>query len=275
MSMIVGNDVSHWQGIIDFNVYKNNSNFLITKATEGVNFFDGQFIYNRDKSRESNLPFGSYHFARPSYGNPPVAEADYYLSKIGGLNQGEWLTLDYEDNWSGDVVGWCKTWLDRIQEKTGVKPLIYLNQSLIKSYDWSSVSSSGYGLWVASYTYDPNDNDFVTGSWSMGACQQWTNQQTVPGISGKCDGDVFFGTVNSFKKYGYQPPTPPPTPPVPPLPPVGIPDPDPIPDPDTDYSQDIINLQNQVDSLDGRVTKLEDRVGRIEKMTIWDWIKKR
>jgi lysozyme len=273
MSMIVGNDVSHWQGIIDFNTYHNNSNFLIAKGTEGINFFDSQFNYNRDESRKYNLPFGSYHFARPSKGNPAVAEADYYLSRIGGLNAGEWLTLDYEDTYSGDVVGWCKTWLDRVQEKTGVKALIYLNESLIKGHNWSPVSSAGYGLWVAKYTYDPTDNSFVTGSWSFASCQQWTNQQTVPGIAGKCDGDVFFGTIDQFKKYGYQPPTPPTPTPTPP--PVEIPDPDPIPDPETDYSQDIVNLQNQIDSLDGRVTSLESRVLKIEKMTIWDWIKKR
>jgi hypothetical protein len=39
--------------------------------------------------------------------------------------------------------------------------------------------------------------------------QQWTDQQTVPGIVGNVDGDVFFGDAVAFGKYGYQTPPPP------------------------------------------------------------------
>jgi hypothetical protein len=46
--------------------------------------------------------------------------------------------------------------------------------------------------------------------------QQWTNNQTVPGIPNAVDGNVFFGTLTTLKKYGYQgaAPTPTPTPPA-------------------------------------------------------------
>ena len=37
--------------------------------------------------------------------------------------------------------------------------------------------------------------------------QQWTNKQQIPGIpSGAVDGNVFFGDLVAFKKYGYKRP---------------------------------------------------------------------
>ena len=111
-------------------------------------------------------------------------------------------------------VEWCKQWLDTVSSKlNGIKPLIYLNQSLTGGNNWKPVVDAGYGLWLASYTYDPTKNTGDTGAWPFMAMQQWTDKQTVPGISGVVDGDVFFGDATAFKAYGYHKavtPTPPP-----------------------------------------------------------------
>lgn len=216
MAKIVGNDVSKWQGDINWDVYKNNSNFCILKATEGVGFTDPKFARNQSEARRVGLPVGYYHFARPDLGNIPEAEADYFLKACGTPSDGEVFVLDYEPNWQGgDAVGWCKKFLDRVQTKIGVKPLIYLNQSQVKQFNWKSVIDGGYGLWIAAYTYDPNKNDVGIGQWPFMAMQQWTNQQKVPGISAVTDGNVFFGDVATFKKYGYKAPAPATTPPAP------------------------------------------------------------
>lgn len=204
--MIVGNDISRWQGDVDFDVYKNNSHFLIVKSSEGVGFTDPKFPRNQSECRRVGLPLGYYHFARPDLKNDAEKEADWFLQVCGNPIEGEVYCLDYEANWDGDVVGWCKKFLDRVKNQIGVKPLIYLNQSLIRGHDWTPVVDGGYGLWVAAYTYDPRKNDFVTGAWKFAAIQQWTNQQQVPGIQGNVDGNVLFGNQQTFKEYGYQPP---------------------------------------------------------------------
>lgn len=205
--MIVGNDISQYN-TIDWNIYKNNSNFVIIKCSEGTGYTDPQFSVNQFKARQAGLPLGYYHFARPDLGNTPEAEADWFIKAINGLREEEILFLDYEVTYH-DPVGWCKGFLDRIKSTLdGYNGLIYLNQSLIKGNDWSSVSAN-YGLWVAAYTYDPNKNNFVTGSWGVAAFQQWTDKQQVPGISGNVDGDVFFGDATQFRKYGYHIPVPP------------------------------------------------------------------
>lgn len=215
----LGNDVSDYQGDIDFDVYKNNANFLITKSTEGTGFTAKKLYRNQSECRRVGLAIGYYHFARPDAGNSPEAEADYFVSKIGVLKDGEVLVLDYEPPfWQGDQVAWCKRWLDRVASKTnGTKPLIYLNQSQM-ALNWKPVIDAGYGLWIAAYTGSPTNNNFNHGAWPVVAMQQWTNQQRVPGIQGgnaNVDGDVFFGDIATFKKYGYKNPTPTPPPPPP------------------------------------------------------------
>ena len=197
---IVGNDVSGWQGDIDFDTLKNNANFIIFKDTEGAGFEDPQFKDNQEDARLVGLPLGYYHFARPDLGNSAEVEADSFLNSIGQLHEGEVLTLDFEVGFANPVQ-WCKDFLDHIYLHTKTKALIYLNKSEVRNYDWSPVAKAGYGLWLACY-----DNNLITGVWDFVAIQQWTNAQTVPGINGKVDGDYFFGTVDQFKAYGYHRP---------------------------------------------------------------------
>ncbi len=219
--MIVGNDVSAiGQGQIDFDTYKKNSNFVLVKASEGTGFRDPQLTRSQSEARRVGLPLGYYHFARPEKGNDPVAEADYFLAQVGNILPGEVLALDFEVAFA-DAVNWCKSFLDHVAQKTGIKPLIYMDNSRRTGYKWQSIVDAGYGLWLADYSGDPNKSQFPPDPWSFVAIQQWTNSQQVPGISRITDGDAFFGDVNAFKKYGKPAPTPPPTPtPTPPMPPV-------------------------------------------------------
>ena len=209
MAISLGNDVSKYQGDIDFELYKNNSNFLICKATEGVGYTDPKFVRNQSEARRVGLPLGYYHFARPDLGNTAIAEADWFLKTIGTLQEGEVCVLDYEcANQVQSHVVWCRDFLNRVFEKIGVRPFIYLNQSQVTKFDWQVVIDGNYALWIAAYTKDPTNNIFTLGKFPSAAMQQWTNAQTVPGIAGGVDGNVFFGDITTFKKYGYVPPVP-------------------------------------------------------------------
>lgn len=200
--MIVGNDVSRWQGDIDFSVYKHNTNFLIIKATEGTGLVDLKFSRNQAEARANGIPLGYYHFARPDLKNSPEMEANYFLKAIGPLREGEFLCLDYEPASNPyDVVDWCKRWLEQVFYKTGVLAFIYLNKSQVKSFDWTMVAALGYPLWLASY-----NGDLITGVWQRIAMQQWTSSQKVPGISGNVDGNWFFGEIKDLLALGYKKP---------------------------------------------------------------------
>ena len=207
--MYLGHDVSQYQGNINFDVFKNNTNFVIVKATEGNGYMDPRFRRNQSEARRVNLPLGYYHFARPDLGNSPLTEADYFLTTIGQPKQGEIFVLDYEcPNQTPAHVDWCKKWLDRVYSKITVRPFIYLNQSQVQKFNWKPVVDANYALWIAAYTFDPNNNEFITGAWPIAAMQQWTDKQQVPGIVGNVDGNVFFGDAVAFKKYGYGPSNP-------------------------------------------------------------------
>lgn len=208
--MIVGNDISEFQGQVDWVTYKNNSNFVFMKASEGVGYIDKWFGNNRSKARQEGLPRGFYHFARPDLGNNAFDEARFFCNLIDGdpILEGEVLALDFEVAYN-DPVNWCKAWLDDVSAHfKGIKPMIYLNQSLASNYDWSPVINEGYALWIAAYTGSPTNNNFNIGKWPSAALQQWSDNQQVPGISGNVDGDVFFGDVDQFKAYGYKKPEP-------------------------------------------------------------------
>jgi GH25 family lysozyme M1 (1,4-beta-N-acetylmuramidase) len=200
--VIVGSDISQFQGSINWDTYKNNSNFVIIRSTYGNGYYDSWFAHNRDEARRVGLPHGFYHFCYPQY-NSPLDEAKWFCKALYDLQEGESLYLDWEETYSGDAVAWCKTFLDYVSANfNGIKPLIYLNQSYM-SLDWSPVVNAGYGLWLASYQADGMGN---TGKWPSMALQQTYSSQQVPGIVGNVDRDVFFGDIDQFKAYGYKKP---------------------------------------------------------------------
>lgn len=214
--MIVGADISSYQGDVEWPKFKDNVNFVIIKATEGVSLIDTWLGNNRQQARDLNLPRGFYHFAHADLGNTPEAEAQEFINVMNGqpLQEGESVYLDYEMHYGGDNVGWVLKWMQIVEEALHVKPIFYSYQSMLTSYDWTPVVNNGNGLWVAAPTNDPNDNDFQTGAWKFAMMQQW-GEQVIPGISGAVDADVFFGDADQFKAYGYHAPKPAPVTPQP------------------------------------------------------------
>lgn len=216
MANIVGNDVASFQGDINYDIYKNNSNFVIFKATEGVGFRDSKLTRNQTEARRVGLPLGYYHFARPDLNADASKEAQYFLDQVGALRDGEVLALDYETPKRQTDVDWCKKWLDYVFQKTNCRPLIYMSESYVTGLNWQAVVDGGYGLWIAKYTIPPSPSStFNDGQWPFAAMYQWSSSQKVPGIlngTGNVDANIFFGDVVTFKKYGYKSPTPPPPP---------------------------------------------------------------
>jgi GH25 family lysozyme M1 (1,4-beta-N-acetylmuramidase) len=208
--MIRGADISHYQGTVNFDLLKTAVDFLIIKTSEGVGLLDSQFSRNQSEARRVGLCCGYYHYSHPELNNNPESEADYFLKTIGQLKDGEILCLDYEVTYAGGV-DWCKKFLDRVYSVTKVKPLIYMDQSRMKQFDWTPIVNAGYGLWLAQYDYNPDGTPAAT-DWPFMALRQYSNNSIFAGISGGVDGDVFYGDQNTFKKYGYVTPTPPQTP---------------------------------------------------------------
>lgn len=200
--MLKGIDISSWQGDVDFSSLAKNQDFIIIRSSYGTGYTDTKFSRNRDGCRSNNIPHGFYHYAYPTF-NTPEAEADWFLSVVQPLQAGEVLFLDFEENYP-TPVDWCKRFLDRVSgQLRGYKPLLYINKYMTKTYDWRPVASANYGLWLAYWDYNP-DGTFEVPQWDTIAMRQYSNQLTVNGISGRVDGDVFYGDKTQFTAYGVK-----------------------------------------------------------------------
>ena len=89
--MLQGYDISNWQGTTPM-----DADFLIIKASEGDGYKDPRLDQHYNAWKETGKPYGFYHYARPDLGNTPEAEADWFLSLVGGHVGKALMALDFE-----------------------------------------------------------------------------------------------------------------------------------------------------------------------------------
>ena len=202
--MLKGIDISKWQAGIDLS--KIDTDFVICKATEGVGYTDKYCDKLYQQAKKLGKKLGVYHFARPDLRNTATAEADWFVRETKGYHKEAMLILDWE---SGNLkdVNWAKQWLDRVYEKTGVKPVIYMSASVMSSADWSSVANADYGLWVANYGSNNGTaqesvfDRYPLKYWSFYALWQYTSVGRLSGYSGNLDLNYFSGDKEAWDKY--------------------------------------------------------------------------
>lgn len=211
--MLKGIDLSHHKSDVDLS--KLSFDFMITKATGGTGFVDGMCDKFVQKAIRMGKKWGVYHYRGDGFGyKPPEVEADFFVNNVKGYIGKGILVLDWEAGGNPNVadVGWAKLWLDRVYERTGVRPIIYMSNSVVKAYDWSRVYKAGYGLWVASWPYgntvvsnynmptskDPSPKwDGVVGD----IMWQFTSTGRLNGYGGNLDCNFFYGSTAAWDAY--------------------------------------------------------------------------
>ena len=200
-----GIDISNWQRGIDLS--KVPCDFVIAKATEGIGYVDKSCDVFIQQAKRLGKKLGFYHFARPR--NDAVREAQYFYNNTKNYFGEAIPILDWEAENKSDVA-WAKRWLDEVHRLSGLKPVIYMSESVVNSYDWSSVANADYGLWVAKYrdnNPDYNYNMANAGSrprvkwWKFYCMWQWTSSGRLNGYGGNLDCNVFYGDVSTWDKY--------------------------------------------------------------------------
>lgn len=203
MARLKGVDVSRWQGLIDWPAVKSSVDFAIIKASGGDDglYPDGQFQRNKSEARRVGILRGFYHFAGGVLG--PEQEADHFVASIGDRQAGEMLVLDWEVP-HANPVDWCNRFCKRVEARTGIKPLIYMNGSTVKGHDWKPLIDNNFGLWVANWGNNDTvpDGDPGSGAWPFWALWQYSSNGIVAGINGRVDLDLFNGDASAFLKYG-------------------------------------------------------------------------
>lgn len=160
MGWTLGTDVSHWQGIIDWNkMASKNVKFSITKGTDfyrniATGFVDKRAEINLEGMREAGIRTGGYCWLQPRH--DPKLQAQYFLDNFYSKHKTAFPpVLDFEDNnvisWS-DMLWRAQVWLEVVEEQTGEIPIVYTSPGYMMNFDKNkSGFLSRYPLWIAHY----------------------------------------------------------------------------------------------------------------------------
>lgn len=188
---IIGIDVSHYQGNIDWHkVHIHPVDFTYIKASEGLDKIDPKFSYNWHRAHKVGIPVGAYHFFDPI--DDPRAQARLFIELLKlSSPQNSMLppVLDVEITKQmpiAELIANIKLWLELVEDAIGCRPTIYTNLYLWNNY--FNDAFKDYKLWVAQYNdaldLNPHNNLIM---W------QYTQFENIEGIIGKVDKSRFFG----------------------------------------------------------------------------------
>lgn len=255
-------DISNWQAGMD--IKSTGTEGVICKATQGTTLVDPSCDAHYQQAKALGLKLGVYHYAS---GGDPIEEADFFVDNIQGYLGEALLALDWEKVQNDryyEYASWCLSFLKRVEERTGVKPLLYMSASVIKEADWTPVTQNGNGLWIAGYpdlrdSWDYPDFPYEVAPWEFAAIWQYTNSD------GRLDRDIFFGDRWAWNRYAK-----------PPKPNVHVepqPHPEPVPEPpkdDYDDSKQDTGVElPEVPLTDNNYLKLPNRVYEILRWVVW------
>lgn len=220
---VKGIDVSRFQERIAWNkVGKTEIRFAYVQASRG----DGKdctvvpeecgrdryYPRNYANAKSVGLRVGAYHRAfakggtRSKAKDDARAEANRFIAVVGKVRSNDLRpALDVEAPFlhldPNRLRLWIRTWMNRVEKKLRVKPIIYTNASSWSATgDTTSFASDGYPLWVANFDVDkplvPASN-WGGKSWTI---WQYTSSGRVRGINGNVDRNRLrkgFGKLNA------------------------------------------------------------------------------
>ena len=199
-----GIDISNWQSGI--NVSNMNVDFVVVKATEGSGYTSPSFTRQANDTLNSGKKLGVYHYM--SYMTPAKQQAEHFVDTVRTYLNKAVLVLDFEGTAVYKGVSFALEFLRTVESMTGVKPMIYMSQSVASSHDWTSVINNDYALWVARYplgnaiTGFRNDLSYGNlGYWDSAAMFQYTSHGMISGYSGYLDLDIFYGDESQWDAY--------------------------------------------------------------------------
>lgn len=194
-----GIDISAWQGDAGIDLSKIAYDFCVVKATEGTGYKNRYFTSHCDKVLNKKKLLGAYHYAN---GGDVQKEADYFLAYAKKYIGKAVLVLDWEaknnPQFGKSDLEWCLKWCNYVYQKTGIKPLIYVQKSTM-----DAIKRCGYGLWVAQYP-DYNETGYQEHPWNEGKynclIRQYTSVGKLSGYIGSLDLNKAYISAASWRK---------------------------------------------------------------------------
>ena len=197
-------DVSHFQGEVDArSAYADGLRGMLHKATEGTDFVDPMYAFNRANARAAGFLWGAYHFG---IGGNPQGQAEYFL-RHAAPDGSTLLVLDLESNPQGASMSIddARSFVTYLHNATGKWPGLYgggyIRDQLGSARD--PVLGNCW-FWLAEY----GDNPSVPPTWPCWTLWQYTDGTSGPephrvsGVNGgACDRDRFAGDAGELTQF--------------------------------------------------------------------------
>lgn len=197
---IQGIDVSHHQGLIDWNNVSHPDvnqelTFTFIRATVGTEN-DYQFDKNWKEASNHGFVRGAYHYYWSNVNS--AVQARHFIETVSLIKGDLPPVLDIEDisniQDEKSLRKGLKNWIKIIEAHYGVQPIIYSGEAFYKDILRSDSYFRKYPrIWIANY----NGVEAPRISWNF---WQYTDRMPVPGIKTLVDGNVFDGSQEEFNK---------------------------------------------------------------------------
>lgn len=199
---VSGLDVSRWQGEINWpRVAAEGHRFVFIRASIGATYVDPLFAQNWAGAMGAGLLVSAYHVMR--FDQEPEAQIDHFLTVLGGRVPDLPPALDLERTDhanAAEITAHVGVALQRLESRTGTRPLIYTARWWWHRYIRTSVRWANYDLWIASYTAEP----LLPRDWTRWRFWQHTASGRVAGISGRTvDLNWFNGQESDLVAYAH------------------------------------------------------------------------
>ena len=176
---IEGIDVSHYQGLFDWQAAKDAGiRFAWFKASgSGTDplFVDPTASRNRAETRRVGIHAGPYHFYLGGQVSP-AEQARHFRRCAGPSAPGDLrAALDLEDPPNGRIVlsrEDCRELVRETAAQFGHMPAIYVGEELFTRFPWLEAELAGCPLWIPHWSRKPTRKHAV---------HQYTNARPIPG----------------------------------------------------------------------------------------------
>ncbi|MDY4651154.1 MAG: GH25 family lysozyme [Atopobiaceae bacterium] len=194
-----GIDISGYQNGINLDAVPHD--FVIIKTTQGTYYVNDICDGWVQHEIAAGKPWGFYHYIG---GGDATAEADFWVDNTENYWHHGLPCVDWEEieNSAWGDEGYLRTFVQRVIDRTGVKPLIYAQAS---AFPWQLAADLDCGSWVAQYatldpTYGYEDSPWNEGAYSC-TMRQYASACHLDGYGGNLDVDKFYGDVNAWNAY--------------------------------------------------------------------------
>lgn len=215
---IYGIDVSHYQSDINWdnlalfcdsngNVYRGKPQekkymqpvfFAYIKATEGSTMKDNTYSIRAIEAERHGITKGAYHFLHLTSG---IDEQVKNFLEMANWTEGDLppaldIEVEQEIQTCGKdkLVAMTLSWLEKIEAKMHVRPIIYTRESIRNEY-LNDSRLKKYDFWIAKYN-DSGPNNFDWHFWQI------SETGVLNGYNdGRVDVDLFKGDYSAFMKY--------------------------------------------------------------------------